>query len=256
MDSIVFLKKVALRFPKPIRILLKYPWNKWCSMIKWDNEIVKYISDYFKVSEKEIKFLLKYGEKLDTFFWNYLKLKNSEEFFYKNTPFYIFELAFWHMTKYQRIFRSKIMEMSKGSILDFGGGIGDLSLAFYKKGFSVTYADVDGETFDFAQCLFLKNNVQVNVINLSEKKIENNYDTIICIDVIEHVPNQKEILDLFLTHLNQKGLLIITNIGFNEMDQEQHENHPMHIPFDFDAKKYLLDNGLVETKYPWAFVKK
>lgn len=95
------------------------------------------------------------------------------------------------MIRYQRRSRSKITKLAKGKILDFGGGIGDLSLELAKKGFFVTYAEVTGETFKFTNYLFSRNNFPVKLINLSEEKIENYYDTIICLNVIEHITNQK-----------------------------------------------------------------
>ncbi|MEK7124170.1 MAG: methyltransferase domain-containing protein [Patescibacteria group bacterium] len=255
MDLIVFLKKTALKFPKPIRVFLKKPWRMFFDRVKWDREMIRLMADYFKIPEKEVNFLLKNGEKLDAFFWNYLELKNSRELFYKNTPFYIFELAFWHMKIYQKIFRSKILDLSHGRVLDFGGGIGDLSLALANKGYQVDYADVNGETLNFAKYLFSKSESNIKIIDLSKEKIKENYDTIICIDVIEHLNNQQETLGILSKHLNQNGRLIITALDLNITNQEQQRRHPMHIPFDFDAKKYLLDNGLIETKYPFLFVK-
>ena len=139
--------------------------------------------------------------------------------------------------------------------MDFGGGAGFLCFDLAKKGFDVDYADVDGQTLNFARHFFLKNKAAVKIINLSKDKIKSNYDTIICIDVIEHLENQKEVLNLFIKHINSNGVLIITNLDFNKIDQEQYDKHPMHIPMGFGAKKYLLNNGFRETKYPWMFIK-
>ena len=60
----------------------------------------------------------------------------------------------------------------------------------------------------------------------------------------------------FANHLNPGGLLIITNLGFNKMNDEQYLKHPMHIPIKFDAIEYLLKLGFEPTKYPWMFIKK
>lgn len=255
LDIIIFLKNKVLKLPAPMRVVAQKIWRGWCGHVVWDYKMVDFIADYFKISKKETKFLLRSGGRLDAFFWHYLNSQGLQESFYKTTPFYIYDLAFWHMTKYQRMFRSKIMELAHGKILDYGGGIGDLSLALRQKGFSVTYGDVDGQTFNFAKSLFLKNNISVRMVNLLKENIGDNYDTIICIDVIEHIENQKEVLALLVSRLNINGILIITNLEFNAMDQDQHQNHPMHIPIIFDAKKYLLDNGLKATEYPWAFVR-
>src|SRR5688572_13984992 len=127
--------------------------------------------------------------KTNAFFWNYLKISGRQDSFYQMTPFYILELAVWHMTRYQRVFRSKIVQLSSGKVLDFGGGIGDLSLVLAQKGFSVTYADVSGETFSFAKYLFSKYSLPITMVDLSKEKIGSGYDTIICIDVIEHLEN-------------------------------------------------------------------
>ena len=256
MDSIIYLKKISAILPKPIKYVLLVVWRRWCAGIKWNEQMVSDIANYFKISKKDVKFLLSSSGRTGAFFWNYLKISGKEETFYNITPFYIFELAFWHMTRYQRIFRSKVIELSRGRVLDFGGGMGDLSLELAKRGLSVTYADVSGETFKFAKYLFSKYDLPVVMIDSSKESVGNNYDTIICIDVIEHLENQKETLDMLSDSLNSGGMLIITNLEVHHIDQEQYDNHPMHIPIQFDAKKYILDKGFKETKYPWTFVKK
>src|SRR3989339_452762 len=238
-----FLKKIAKNF-----------YRKLGSFIILDMDFVNYLSEHFRVSKKEILWLLKFGNRIDSNLWLILNPQTEEEekIFYNTTPFYIFDLAFWHMTLAQRHFRSKIIKIVKGNVLDYGGGIGDLCLAMSKDGLRVDYADVGGRTFDFAKQMFQKKGVNnISMINLNNENISKNYDTILAIDVIEHVPNAKEVIVNLIKHLNKNGRLVVTGLRINEDSQI----HPMHQKINFN-KEYLISLGLLSTNEPWLFLKK
>ena len=62
------------------------------------------------------------------------KTEEEVEKFYEITPYYPFELAYWHMQRYQRKFRKEIVNLSFGEVLDYGAGIGDLCIELAKRG--------------------------------------------------------------------------------------------------------------------------
>ncbi len=180
------------------------------------------------------------------------KTDEEKRHFYETTPFYIFELLWWHMTRYQKNFRVKVLELAQGSVLDFGGGPGDLSVALAKQGLKVTYADVEGRTFEFAKWLFQRNGVTIPMTNLSKEKVQGNYDTIICIDVIEHLPKAKEALKELALRLNSGGKLIVTNLVVGD---ESLLNHPMHEKVNLDDPVFLSSIGLKKTDTSWLLTK-
>jgi hypothetical protein len=60
-------------------------------------------------------------------------------------------------------------------VLDFGGGVGDISIRLAEKGLNVTYAEVKGRNKDFATWLFHRrqpgNRIEVLDIETDEEKI-------------------------------------------------------------------------------------
>ena len=128
--------------------------------------------------------------------------------------------------------------------------MGDLCVNLSRKGLECDYADVSGKTFDFAEWLFHKRNCQIRMINLDKEKISKKYNTIFCIDVIEHIVNPKEILRDLAGCLENNGKLIITNLNVSTS-----EKYPMHLEMKFDSEKYLNSLGLLKTNEPWLWVK-
>lgn len=247
------LKKIFEILPQPLKGPVKKIYSRFSSSVLLDSKMVKILSEYFNIPEKEILWLLKSGGRLNSDLWLIENPKTEKEKmdFYMLTPFYIFDLAFWHMTRAQRIFRAKIINVAKGQVLDFGGGIGDFCVKIAKKGFSVDYSDVYGKTFNFAKWLFDREKINVNMIDLTKEKFTKKYDTIFALDVIEHVPNPKEVVENLCSLLNSKGALVITGLNINEESQI----HPMHQKINFDIN-YLQNLGIIESKEPWLFYKK
>lgn len=239
--------------PQRIRRPLRALYHGLHLGVVWDKRMIADLSEYLDLGEKEVIFLLKQSKKLHAGLWNALNPKTKEEIiaFYSKTPFYIPQLSFWHMQRYQRALRRKIIGVSRGRILDYGGGTGDLSLELAKRGFDVTYADIGGETFRFADWLFTKYGVFVKRNDLFRESISGIYDTILCIDVIEHVEDPKGVLDTFTQHLSKGGFLVITNLaleGHSDVD-------PMHNPIHFDAEAYLISLGFKKHTSGWLWEK-
>lgn len=239
------------KLPEPIKMIFSKIYYGY--FFNLDNDMVKSLAEYSNITDKETRWLLKSAEKIEAAMWRVQnpKTKKEVERFYKESPFYIFGLAFWHMKQYQKEFRKEIIRFAQGKVLDFGGGIGDMCIELKKNGFDCQYADISGRIFDFAAWLFQKRNYRVKMIDLSRQKILEKYDTIYCIDVIEHVLNPKEILNNISLHLKKNGRLIITNLNISASK----EYHPMHFPTNFITTEYLNSLGLYKGEKPWLWIK-
>lgn len=244
------ISKISKKLPGPIRKLIRWIYYKWTSKI--DKETIDNLMEYFNLDKKEVRWLLKSGNRLNNDFWYILNPKTEKEIeeFYKKTPFYVFELVFYHAKKTQRMLRSEIIKLTKGKVLDYGGGIGDLSIDLSKKGFSIDYADIYGNTFEFAKWLFQKKGCNIKMIDLNKEKLLQKYNTIICIDVIEHIVSPKIVLENLVAHLENNGRLIITNLNAPVLKE-----HPMHIKMKFNSEEYLNSLGLFKAKEPWLWIK-
>ncbi|MSU54326.1 MAG: methyltransferase domain-containing protein [Candidatus Staskawiczbacteria bacterium] len=218
-----------------------------------DRTVVESLSEHYHLSKKEVVWLLKNGGRINNDFWLMLNPKTDEEKnrFYEITPFYNFELSLWHMTRYQKRFRKAVLGIAKGRVLDFGGGIGDMSLLLAKNGFSVEYADVSGNTYNYAKWQFAKAGLSVAMTDLSSGKVSGRYDTIICIDVIEHLPNAKEVLKSLADSLNSGGTMVVTNLT---VSQESSKYHPMHEDAGID-EEYIKSLGLTLSEKSWLLIK-
>lgn len=242
-------------FRKFLKGLIRIPYHKLGLGIKFDEAIIKDLAQYFHLNRKEVVFYLKNSKKLNADLWNISNPKTEQEIkrFYAFTPYYIFALSYWHMKKYQRNLRQNILNYAYGDILDYGAGIGDLCLDLAKKprSLSVTYADIDSKTFDFAKWFLGKNNASIKVINLDKEKIQAQYDTIICIDVIEHVLDPKNLIKNLNNNLKNGGKLIITGLETNKTSKQD----PMHFGLKFDTKEYLQSLRLINKEFPWLWIK-
>ena len=200
MINLLILKK---NLPRPLWKILRWFYHRFYLGIKWDKSLIEDLSEYFGLTEKEVVSYLKKGRKLNADLWKMSDPKDEEEIrkFYSFTPYYIFSLAFWHMQKYQRDFRGQVVKYARGDVLDYGAGIGDLSIDFSKKGLNVRYADLKGKSFEFANWLFKKHGFDIKMIDLDKEALTQEYDTVVCVDVIEHVVNPQDLLKDLAAHI-------------------------------------------------------
>ncbi|MBI2127400.1 MAG: methyltransferase domain-containing protein [Thaumarchaeota archaeon] len=190
-------------------------------IVIWNRELIETLSRFYGTSPADIKRMLKNAGRLIEETWEQAGPKTEEEEveLYKKIPYYPAQLAYWHMSLQQRRFRNWVISQCKGTVLDYGAGIGDLSLALWRRGHKVTYLDMRGSQNErFAKFLFEKNRADVKMILLDYKSQVpelGTYDTIVCLDVIEHVPDAKETIKTFRKHLAENGRLIATNIYYS-----------------------------------------
>ncbi len=80
------------------------------------------------------------------------------------------------------------------------------------------------------------------MLNLDiDRGLPDKYDTILCIDVIEHVTNPEELLRNLVDHLETGGKLIVTQIecaGKSELNA-------LHFKIGFNARQLLVSLNLI-----------
>ena len=106
-------------------------------------------------------------------------------------------------------------ELYNRRIMDVGCGIGAMSLSLsHQKGSAVIAIDLDANRMQFGKELAEKHDVPIeficgNVFDLGEK-YEGYFDGIVCLDVLEHVPQDTELLFQLNRLLKSRGWLVIT----------------------------------------------
>lgn len=107
-----------------------------------------------------------------------------------------------------------IIKNIKGeTVLDAGSGRGNLSLCARKDGYEVIAIDLSLSSLNEASYLFSNEAVDIPLLGASINALplqDNSIDTIICADVIEHVPEAAEALNEMNRVLNKGGRLIIS----------------------------------------------
>lgn len=142
------------------------------------------------------------------------KAQNSQEIldYYKTTDLYLYELLYWEALKNKHTEFKKICLFSKkyrlNSLLDFGGGVGGLSIFMARQGIRCDYLDVRGKTFDFARWRFSRRNLNIRLYLDSIDLPKATYDGVITYDVLEHLFDVREAIEKIAKTLRKNGYFV------------------------------------------------
>lgn len=173
--------------------------------------------------------------------------------FYQETDAYIYELmavnniveiANWYVQLSQ-----KLSQLDINTVLDYGAGVGNMTLLLNKQGFDVTYADVPSKTAAFAAWRFRQRNIDISLQTIDEHYVITTHpDCIICTEVIEHVEDPDALMRLFSNSLDPgKYLAISESFAYTQFASHLSGNeHKGGNNFSTYAKEF----GFEEIK-PW-----
>ena len=123
------------------------------------------------------------------------------------------------------------MLRAQGKIIDFGGGIGSLSLALARRGATVTYVDLPGSgQRKFAEWRFRKHSSEFTIEVRDSLTGLKDYDCILAADVMEHIhPDAMESTCKALWDAVRPGGNVQTTSAFGQRTDDQGEEcWPMH----------------------------
>jgi 2-polyprenyl-6-hydroxyphenyl methylase/3-demethylubiquinone-9 3-methyltransferase len=118
-------------------------------------------------------------------------------------------------SNYFKIDRNKKFPLKNLKILDIGCGGGLISEPMSRLGANVTGIDASSRNIEVAKLHAKKNNLNITYINTVPEnlKLQNQFDIILNLEVVEHVEN----LDLYLSScfglLKQKGIMFTATIN-------------------------------------------
>lgn len=163
-----------------------------------------------------------------------------------NSMPYLFDIARFHLTFKHITFTLDVIRLSGSHCLDYGGGSGALSLALAKAGKQVVYFDVPGESRRYAE--WKAQRAKVSICFTSEREriheaaAEQAFDTVISLDVLEHLPNLASELEFLDSVLTPNGTMLLTvPVGATQ-------SHPMHLAHSVDTRQFLSGRGYSEAK--------
>lgn len=212
--------------------------GKWSCCVQ---ELESYLGKKLESFDDEYKSVSRICEKEEESLYNSFS-PDDVSGYYSRTKKYLFELLRWEATyDKQENFKRIQLFLRKNrlnKILDFGGGIGGLSMYLNERNFKCDYADIAGETYKFAQYRFLNRGNSPKCFNLLEAWPEyNDYDAVCAYDVLEHLPElDKKIGKLSL--LLAKGGYLISKSTFSGGGLHLKENERY---LDFNEFNKLLD---------------
>ncbi len=161
--------------------------------------------------------------------------------FYESTvgTGHLFELAAWHLSSSDYIADTLRLQQdfARGVVLDFGGGIGThaLAAAALESVDRVHFVDLNPQNraFVWSRAMALGLDQKMSVHRDLEDLTSQRFDTIVCLDVLEHLPDPSAQLMQFYALMNADGRALLNWYFFKGYSGEY--------PFHFD------DPALIET---------
>lgn len=115
--------------------------------------------------------------------------------FYEKTDAFLYEITTWNRTSHKCKMRDYIVRclhkrgIRSGKILMCGDGIGADSFFFAQQGYEVTSFDVSRHEVLFAKKMFEEYHMDVTIVDSLDALPKESFDVILCLDVLEHLPD-------------------------------------------------------------------
>ena len=174
------------------------------------------------------------------------------------------EPARLHMASYIYCVLTELQIKSerKIKILALGDGIGIDSIRLAHAGFDVVYMDYDESVMSaIAKSnidIAIKNNGNLNISLIN--KVEELYDAVICLEVIEHISTPMQFIESIASYLTDDGLLLISDC-FNGIESRwpthlaSNEKNSGLLPFMAAQNFELINYNRLPFAKPYLFKK-
>jgi len=183
-------------------------------------------------------------EEVEHRFFNSLEYLNkdwenrpSEIEFYKNTNYYIFNLLYWHSmnAKIDVMQELQVFFKDAKTILDYGCGIGVDSNELIKLGHKVLSVDFDCPSMDVG----IKLHPKVDFWSLDRMNLKGNFDLVLAMDLIGHVPDVQDILDRLISYTDKYLVIGLDLCCFDTQPMHHEEN----AEWQTKTQTYLEEQG-------------
>jgi 2-polyprenyl-6-hydroxyphenyl methylase/3-demethylubiquinone-9 3-methyltransferase len=122
-----------------------------------------------------------------------------------------------HINPIRSDYVKQFIDLDNKNVLDVGCGGGVFSEAMAKNGGIVTGIDLAEESLEIARLHLYESQLKINYINQSvedfAQKNENSYDVIVCMEMLEHVPDPQSIISSCAKILKPGGWLFVSTIN-------------------------------------------
>jgi hypothetical protein len=190
--------------------------------------LVEDLVDFTGLAEETVRALL--ARKIETFRTEWLTTPQAlrgDDWFYLSSGFYLFANAA-HGEEARAISAWAGSLVDGGTdALDFGGGIGTLSLALAGSGWTVDHLDRSSVQKDFARFRVARSTVQDQIRVLDWWDVpQRDYHAVFAIDVLEHLPDLRTTLEDFVfPRVASAGVLVEASPFVRNVSNPMHHAH-------------------------------
>ncbi|MGB0714435.1 MAG: class I SAM-dependent methyltransferase [Phycisphaerae bacterium] len=168
------------------------------------------------------------------------------ERFYSETDAFLFELVIWNLNQLKAWMReacARYVHAAYGTgarVLNIGDGLGIDTIHLAEQGQDASYFELPGFTRRFAERAFEHADVKVTQFGEAEEVPQNHFDAVICLDVLEHVPDPVSFLKMLIGYVRPGGRLLI-----HESFLWVHPSNPTHLA---SVRRYSGDLSLYRNE--------
>ncbi len=164
--------------------------------------------------------------------------------FYRTTKAFLYACAVWNRSPLKNAMRQWIGDfvrrekLDSARVLAFGDGMGFDSTFLARVGCRVTFLEPSDDAAAFGERVFALNNVSVSRITATDQIAPGEYDVVLCLDVLEHLPSPPEMVAQFANWLRPGGFLI-THSPFFFVEPHQPTHLASNLKYSGDAGHFV-----------------
>ncbi|MEA5502844.1 methyltransferase [Halotia wernerae UHCC 0503] len=236
--------------------MLSFP-TPACFSSYWNNsfQLEPHLQTFLNLDPDILKVQLIAGQKkMSDLGQNDFQWETATEFYHNQVGTnYLFDLASFHLQSqdYIRDTLCLIADQTYGKVLDFGGGLGThaIAAAFCPDVTQVIYCDINPIHCEFVKYRTKKLGLEDKLSCYLQLPTTETFDTILCFDVLEHLPDPSQQLLDFYHALSSNGKLIV-NWYFS---QGLNNEFPFHIEDTQVVEKFFwtIQRYYLEVFHPY-----
>jgi len=192
----------------------------------------------------------------------------NQNIFLRKTFYKLLDLLLlraWHVHRQLRNITDLSTKENGIAILDAGAGFGQYSFWMYKyfKNCNILAVDVKEEQVADCNSFFQRcgvSNVRFELADLTKFKQENNFDLVLCVDVMEHIEQDILVLQNFCSSLKLGGMLLISTPsdqgGSDAQDDSDESFIEEHVRNGYnidEMKSKLLEAGFSKSEINYSY---